>query len=153
MACKCQHLVNVVSLNRELHIEPPLLQHTTLCGTGPRLQAWYVARRRKDKKKLDATPGPSEAGTGADAGGAASDAGGAEEVSGPAGATAAADAAHAELLEQAKAHLPVPFREDGPNLVSSRREQSEQRRGSAAAAAQQPKEQQHNGRPVVSISS
>lgn len=85
------------------------------------LQAWFVARRRKDKKKQDAaTPGPSEAGTGADAGGAASDAGGGEDSSAPNGtgpALPAADAAQAELLEVAKAHLPVPFREDGPPLV------------------------------------
>ena len=78
------------------------------------LQAWFVARRRKDKKKQgDATPGASEA-AGGDA--AASDAagGGDDAGSGP-----AADAAQAELLELAKAALPVPFREDGPPLVSN----------------------------------
>lgn len=87
------------------------------------LQAWFVARRRKDKKKQDAaTPGgPSEAGTGADGAGAASDAGGAEDSSAPSGPGPAGDAAaaaQAELLELAKASLPVPFREDGPPLVS-----------------------------------
>lgn len=72
-----------------------------------------MARRRKDKKKQDnATPGPSEGGEG----GAASDAAGAEE-GGPGGGLPAADAAQAELLELAKACLPVPYREDGPPLV------------------------------------
>lgn len=95
---------------------PPVMWHATSpCVLPCMLQAWFVARRRKDKKKDTAT---SEAGTGAD-GGAVSDAAGAEDASGPGGGLPAADAAQAELLELAKGYLPVPFREDGPQLVCS----------------------------------
>lgn len=88
-------------------------QHTHVC-VFVRLQAWFVARRRKDKKKQD-TPGASEAGAG--------DADGADDAAQGGGGSgpAAVDAAQAELLELAKAALPVPFREDGPPLVSEHR--------------------------------
>jgi len=87
------------------------------------VQAWFVARRRKDKKKAgDGAPGLSEAAAGADAGGGggASDAGAADEA-GASGSTA--DAAQAELLELAKSALHVPFREDGPPLVRTQNAQ------------------------------
>lgn len=74
------------------------------------VQAWFVARRRRDKKKQD-----SEAGTDG-AAGAASDAGG-EDSSAPGASGPAAEALQAELLELAKASLPVAFREDGPALA------------------------------------
>lgn len=83
--------------------------HATLCT-----QAWFVARRRRDKKKQD-----SEAGT--EGAGAASDAGG-EDSSAPGVSGPAADALQAELLELAKTSLPVPFREDGPALVRWQRQ-------------------------------
>ncbi|WIA12944.1 hypothetical protein OEZ85_006559 [Tetradesmus obliquus] len=117
-------------LEASYQIDPsPSLQHRKALAeriglTEEQVNSWFNGKRRRDKKKADGTPAPSPAAV-AGAAAAASKPADSEQLAaappadsgvGAGSGGAAMSAVSAELLEAAKASLPVKFVEDGPPL-------------------------------------